>query len=158
MDPKTSIQYLTGRLIRLRNFILLGHAANGALLILTGLAIVLVVGFIFNAAFFLTTTFRIVFAVVALLGLAALLFRTVIWPIITKPSTETVALQVEEKYPQLQDRLIASLQLEHNLSRNREGFSTDMIQAIIRQSQEMDAVDDAHASPLAASGYGLGIG
>ncbi len=137
MDPRTSIQYLTGRLRKLRNFILLGHAANGALLILTGLAVVLVLGFIFNAAFFLTTTFRIIFAVTALLALAALFFRTVVWPIITKPSTETVALQVEEKYPQLQDRLIASLQLENNLSRNREGFSTDMIQAIIRQSQEM---------------------
>ncbi len=97
MDPRTSIQYLTGRLQKLRNFILLGHAANGALLILTGLAVVLVLGFIFNAAFFLTTTFRIIFAVTALLALAALFFRTVVWPIITKPSTETVALQVEEK-------------------------------------------------------------
>lgn len=137
MDPRISIQYLTGRLRKLRNFILLGHVANGALLILTGLAVMLVLGFIFNAAFFLSTTFRIIFAVVALLALAAVFFRTVVWPIITKPSTEDIALQVEEKYPQLQDRLIASLQLEHNLSRNREGFSTDMIQAIIRQSQEM---------------------
>ena len=137
MDPRISIQYLTGRLQKLRNFILLGHAANGALLILTGLAVLFVLGFIFNAAFFLTTTFRIIFAAVALLALAVLFFRTVIWPIITKPSTEAVALQVEEKYPQLQDRLIASLQLERNLSGNREGFSTDMIQAVIRESQEM---------------------
>ncbi len=137
MDPKKSLQYMTERLNRLRKFMLLGHAANGTVLVLTGLAILLILGFVFNAAFFLTTTFRTAFVVGALLSLATVFFLTVVLPIIRKPSTEEVALKVEERYPQLQDRLIASLQLERNLASNREGFSTDMIQAVIRQSQEM---------------------
>lgn len=137
MDPRISLEYLSGRLRQLRNFILLGYAANGALLILTAVSVLLVLGFLFNAAFFLGTTFRIIFVSGAALVVLGLLFKTIIWPMINKPSTEAVALKVEEKYPQLQDRLIASLQLERNLASNREGFSTDMIQAIIQQSREM---------------------
>ncbi|MGB5107399.1 MAG: DUF4175 family protein [Candidatus Zixiibacteriota bacterium] len=137
MDPRISLEYLSGRLQKLRNFILLGHAANGVLLILTALAALLALGFLFNAAFFMSTTFRIIFVSGAVLVFAALIFRSIILPVVKKPTTEDVALKVEEKYPQLQDRLIASLQLEKNLAANREGFSTDMIQAIIQQSRDM---------------------
>lgn len=137
MDPRTTLQYLTDRLVKLRNFMLLGHLANGTALILTVVAVLFVLGFVFNAAFFLTATFRTIFVAIAVIALLALFFVTVVWPWIRKPSTESVALQVEAKYPQLQDRLISSLQLERNLQNNREGFSTDMIQAVMRESEEM---------------------
>ncbi len=137
MDPRTTIQYLTDRLTKLRNYMMLGHLANGTALVLTVGAALFVLGFVFNAAFFLTATFRTIFVSVAALSLLGLFFVTVVWPFLRKPSTEAVALQVEAKYPQLQDRLIASLQLERNLQDNREGFSTDMIRAIVSQSEEM---------------------
>lgn len=137
MDPKQSLQYLTQKLRGLRSYMLFGHAMNGTMLVLAGIAIVLVLGFILNSLFFLNTTFRSIFVALSIVFLAAVVFRTIIWRFISKPSEEDVALQVEEKYPQLQDRLISSLQLERNLNNNREGFSTDMIQAVIRQSEEM---------------------
>ena len=146
MNPKMSLQYLTDRLNRLRNFLLLNHFGFGAALILSALAAFLFVGFLFNAAFFLTVTFRIIFVSLAAIAVVALFVHTILWKILTRPNTESVALQVEKRYPELQNRLIASLQLERNLQENREGFSTDMIQAIIGQSEQMCRGIDFHKS------------
>jgi hypothetical protein len=146
MNPKLSLQYLTDRLNRLRNFILLNHFGFGIALILSALAVFLFVGFLFNVAFFLTVTFRIIFVSLAAMAVVALFVRTILWKVLTRPDTEAVALQVEKSYPELQNRLIASLQLERNLQENREGFSTDMIQAIIRQSEQMCRGIDFHKS------------
>ncbi|MCX6832987.1 MAG: hypothetical protein NT028_12830, partial [candidate division Zixibacteria bacterium] len=146
MNPKLSLQYLTDRLNRLRNFILLNHFGFGVALILSALAAFLFLGFLFNAAFFLTVTFRIIFVSLAAIAVATLFVHTILWKILTRPNTESVALQVEKSYPELQNRLIASLQLERNLQENREGFSIDMIQAIIGQSEQMCRSIDFHKS------------
>jgi hypothetical protein len=146
MNPKLSLQYLTDRLNYLRNFILLTHLGSGVALILSALAVFLFVGFLFNAAFFLTVAFRIIFVSLAAIAVVALFVYTIFWKILTRPNTESVALQVEKSYPELQNRLIASLQLERNLQENREGFSTDMIQAIIGQSEQMCRGIDFHKS------------
>ncbi len=137
MNPKLSLQYLTDKLNKLRSFMMLNHVGFGLTLIFSALAIFLFVGFLFNITFFLTPTFRIIFVSLAAIVIVALLARTIIWKFVTRPSTEAVALQVEKTNPELQDRLIASLQLERNLQENREGFSTEMIQAIISQSESM---------------------
>jgi hypothetical protein len=137
VNPKLSLQYLTDRLNRLRNFILLNHFGFGAALIFSALAGFLFIGFLFNTTFFLTVTFRVIFISLAAIVVVALFVHTILWRILTRPNTESVALQVEKTYPELQNRLIASLQLERNLQENREGFSTDMIQAIIGQSEQL---------------------
>jgi hypothetical protein len=146
MNPKLSLQYLTDRLNRLRNFTLLNHFGLGVALIMSALAAFLFVGFLFNAAFFLTVTFRIIFVSLAVIAVVALFVHNILWKILTRPNTESVALQVEKSYPELQNRLIASLQLERNLQENREGFSTDMIQAIIGQSEQICRGIDFHKS------------
>ncbi len=146
MNPRQSLQYLTDRLNRLRNFILLNHFGLGIALILSVLAAFLFLGFIFNAAFFLTVTFRVIFVSLAAVAVVALFVHAILWKMVTRPSTESVALQVEKNNPELRNRLIASLQLERNLRDNHEGFSTDMIQAIIRQSEEMCRGIDFHKS------------
>jgi hypothetical protein len=55
-------------------------------------------------------------------------------PILYKPNLETVALKLEEKFPELNNRLIAALQLAENLEENPEGYSTEMIEAVIEQA------------------------
>ncbi len=137
MNPAESLQYLTTRLNRLRNFMLFGHTINGLSLLLIALSALFVLAFAFNAVFYLSTTFRMIFVSLAALLLVGILGAAIIWRFVKKPSTEAVALQVETKYPQLQDRLIASLQLERNLQQNPEGFSADMIRAVMMQSEEM---------------------
>jgi hypothetical protein len=124
----------------------LNHFGLGVALILSALAAFLFLGFLFNAAFFLTVTFRIIFVSLAAIAVVALFVHTILWKILTRPNAESVALQVEKSYPELQNRLIASLQLERNLQENREGFSTDMIQAIIGQSEQMCRGIDFHKS------------
>jgi hypothetical protein len=137
MNPRLSLQYLTNRLRRLRNVVLLNHVGVGLTLILTALAMLLVVGFLVNSAFYLTTTFRLIFVTVAAIVVVALFVHLILWKLLRRPSAEAVALDVEKTYPQLQNRLIASLQLERNLQQNREGFSMEMIEAVISQSEAM---------------------
>lgn len=55
-------------------------------------------------------------------------------PILYKPNLETVSLKLEEKFPELNNRLIAALQLAENLEKNPEGYSTEMIEAVIEQA------------------------
>ena len=55
-------------------------------------------------------------------------------PIIHKPNLESLALRMEEKFPELNNRLIAALQLSKNLEKNPEGYSTEMIEAVIEQA------------------------
>ena len=55
-------------------------------------------------------------------------------PILYKPSLESLALRLEEKFPELNNRLIAALQLAKNLETNPEHYSTDMIEAVIEQA------------------------
>lgn len=45
-----------------------------------------------------------------------------------------MALKVENSFPELNNRLIAALQLAKNLKDNPEGYSTDMIQAVLEQA------------------------
>jgi len=55
-------------------------------------------------------------------------------PIIHKPNLESLALRMEEKFPELNNQLIAALQLAKNLEENPEGYSTEMIEAVIEQA------------------------
>jgi hypothetical protein len=76
------------------------------------------------------------------LGLSALLLVVLfsyfcLRPIVHKLSLEKTALRVEERFPELANRLIAALQLAKNLRSNPEGYSTEMIQAVIRQADSI---------------------
>ncbi|MCK4858159.1 MAG: DUF4175 family protein [candidate division Zixibacteria bacterium] len=137
MNPKESLRYLTGRLKSLRNYILLKNLAVGAAIIVTAMAALLLVGWLFNLLFWLTPDFRTSFMVIAALALVGLFIYRILLRILRQPSTEKVALQVEKRYPHLKNQLIASLQLEKNLHENREGFSTEMIKAVIESSKHI---------------------
>ena len=80
-----------------------------------------------------------VLARVAYLGMTALLLVIsfsyfCLRPIFHPPSLQDIALRVEAKFPEFHNRLIAALQLSRNLRENPEGYSTDMILAVIQQA------------------------
>jgi hypothetical protein len=60
-------------------------------------------------------------------------------PIFHQPTLEDIAMKVEAQFPELNNRLIAALQLANNLKENPEGYSTDMIMAVIEQADSTSA-------------------
>lgn len=137
MNPQEGLQYLSSRLRRLKNRILVNNLATGLAILLSAASALLLLGWLFNLVFWLTPTFRSAFVIIAAAWLAFLLVAFILIKFFKQPNEQSVALRVEKSYPQLKNRLIASLQLEENLLQNREGFSTEMIQAVIGQSQSV---------------------
>lgn len=95
----------------------------------------------------------------ALVGILLLaIARSTIW----SPGPERLALTVESKYPELKNRLIASLQLADKARTNPEQYSLALVDLTIRQATEMsDAIDFAHAldrSRLRRSAHWAGVG
>jgi hypothetical protein len=81
---------------------------------------------------------------VAYLGMSALILVIIfshlcVRPLVHRPSLEDLALKVEDRFPQLANRLIGALQLSRNLRDNPEGYSTDMILAVIGQADSVSA-------------------
>lgn len=79
---------------------------------------------------------------VALLGLFSLLLSAtvayfVLRPLLYRPSLEKLALKVEERFPQLSDRLISALQLQRQFVSNPEGYSLEMIDAVVYQADKL---------------------
>lgn len=79
-----------------------------------------------------------------LLGLFPLVLTTclayfVIRPLLYRPSLEKLALKVEEHYPQLSDRLISALQLQKQFVSNPEGYSLEMIEAVVYQAEKLSS-------------------
>jgi hypothetical protein len=58
-------------------------------------------------------------------------------PILRREGRERLALRLEEAFPELEDHLIASVELESRLTLNPENYSTDLIRAIIKKASEL---------------------
>jgi hypothetical protein len=87
-----------------------------------------------NSIFVFPVEARISYIGVASLILVIFISYLCLRPILYKPSLESLALKLEEKFPELNNRLIAALQLSKNLEKNPEGYSTEMIEAVIEQA------------------------
>ena len=79
---------------------------------------------------------------VTLLGIFALIFSVslayfVIRPLLYRSSLENLALRVEERFPLLSDRLISALQLQKQFTSNPEGYSLEMIDAVVYQADRL---------------------
>lgn len=161
MNPRESLQYLTQRLRKLRNNLLTRNLLTGLATMISFASGMVILGWLFNLVFWLSTDFRTIFVVAAGVWLAGLLVVKVIGKLLRRPSTEDVALQVEKQYPDLKNQLIASLQLEKNLLQNREGFSTEMIGALIDRSRDITGKLDFNKAvdrrPLRKWGRNLAI-
>jgi len=134
MSIQDDIISLTDKIKSLKTYILACNTAYGLVLAVTLILAALILANLMHAMFYLPTWMRTGF--VALFGviLLAAIYRYVLYPILFSPSLDTVSLLVEKKYSHLENRLIASLQLEKNLHKNRENYSQDMIRALIKQT------------------------
>ncbi|OGC78488.1 MAG: hypothetical protein A2Z27_02760 [candidate division Zixibacteria bacterium RBG_16_50_21] len=74
-----------------------------------------------------------------LLALSAALAYFAIRPLLYRSSLENLALRVEEHFPQLSDRLISALQLQKQYVSNPEGYSLEMIDAVVYQAEKLSA-------------------
>lgn len=74
------------------------------------------------------------------LGLIVLLYTA--WETLIKPQLKTItardiALSVERKYPQLEDRLISSLELVDALEESRPAVSGDLVRGLVEELREV---------------------
>jgi hypothetical protein len=131
----SSYTALTSRLKALRS-VYTKNKAIGGILITFSLAL----GFAFlglwlNSLFVFPVEARIGYIGVASLVVVIAISYLCLRPILHNPNLESLALRLEEKFPELKSRLIAALQLSKNLEKNPEGYSTEMIEAVIEQAE-----------------------
>jgi len=116
---------------RYRLWLALGY---GSLILLSLFLICLIAGLTSGSLFYLSSTARLVYLGLCSLVVVAALSYHLLRPIVGRESREQLALRLEEAFPQLEDHLIASVELESHLTENPENYSTDMIRAIIKKA------------------------
>jgi len=134
-----SYSTLVDRLKTLRHYYIKNKTIHGMLIILS---FVLGLGFLglwLNSIFVFPVAARVTYLGTSGLLLVILFSYFCLRPIFYPPSLEDVALKVEAKFTELENRLIAALQLSKNLEENPEGYSTDMIRAVIKQADSVSA-------------------
>ncbi len=132
-----SYQTLVQRLSTLRRAHAKNRALHGIVLFLSlGMGMALF-GLWLNSIFIFPVIARLLYLGTAALILVVIFSYFCLRPIWHPPDLEHLALKVEDKFPILQNRLIAALQLSRYLRANPEGYSTDLIQAVIHQADSV---------------------
>lgn len=78
--------------------------------------------------------FRLVFLLIALVLLAVVAVRSLVYPLSRTISDEDLALLVEREYPLLNDRLISALQMLKGQERYKDAGSQEMMRAVVGES------------------------
>ncbi len=145
---------LITRLNSLRSYYTRTRLFYGFLIILSVIFVYLLFSFILSylSGFILPVFVRVALLGISLLALSIAFSYYFLRPIFYKPTLEDLAVKIETQFPELKDRLIGALQLYRNLERNPEGYSVQMIEAIIEQadtvSREMNFKSVVDKSPL----------
>jgi hypothetical protein len=134
-----SLNSLTGRLRSLRSSYVQHKAFQGALIFLSFALALTLVGLWLNSLVVFPVVVRVVYLGLSALLLVILFSLLCLRPIIHQPHLEQLALKLEDRFPQLANRLIGALQLSKNLKENPEGYSKDMILAVIQQANSVSA-------------------
>ncbi len=134
-----SYSTLVDRLKILRHYYIKNKTIHGILIILSFALGLGFLGLWLNSIFVFPVGARVTYLGMAGLLLVILFSYFCLRAIFHPPSLEDVALKVEAKFPELENRLIAALQLSKNLEENPEGYSTDMIMAVIKQADSVSA-------------------
>jgi hypothetical protein len=137
-----ALQRLVSRLASLRGYHTRFQVTLGLLLTLGVVMAGLLLASLVSSVWALPAFLR-----VALVGLFSLLLSAtvayfVLRPLFYRPSLEKLALKVEEHFPQLSDRLISALQLQRQFVSNPEGYSLEMIDAVVYQADKLSSVLD----------------
>ena len=130
---------LVNRLRLLRRSYIKNKAIQGILILLSFSLALGFLGLWLNSLLVFPMVARVAYLGVAGLLLVIAFSYCCLRPILHPFSLEDVALKAETKFPELENRLIAALQLSKNLKENPEGYSTDMIMAVIEQADSTSA-------------------
>ncbi|KPL00249.1 MAG: hypothetical protein AMJ90_08630 [candidate division Zixibacteria bacterium SM23_73_2] len=130
------------RLKDLRNSYIQTKLVFGILLLLSSVFALWIFAFILNSIFVLPTFIRLIYLGFFFLVISVLISYFFLRILIFKPPLESLAIKVEEEFPQLKNRLISSLQLYTAISKNPFGYSIDMIKAVIKQADEFSSKSD----------------
>lgn len=139
MSYNSNYSQLISRLSDLRSYYTKNRLLFGILLLLAAVFALGIFAFFLSSVFVLPTFIRIIYLGLFFLFISVLVSYFLLRVLIYKPSLESLALKVEKKYPQLKNRLIASLQLFDKLKKNPFGYSTDMIEAVVKQADEISS-------------------
>ncbi len=139
MNNTSSYYNIIERLEDLKSYYTKNRLLFGILLLLTSVFALGISAFFLSSVFVLPTFIRIIYLGLFFLFVSVLVSYFLLRVLIYKPSLESLALKVEKKYPQLKNRLIASLQLFDKLKKNPFGYSTDMIEALLKQADEISS-------------------
>ncbi|MBT3603903.1 MAG: DUF4175 family protein [Candidatus Latescibacteria bacterium] len=112
-----------------RNIVLFGIALSWAMAL--GLGWLLV---ILEASFYFSPTSKILLELLIVLGTLYLLIRYAIFPLLSPPSLETLALQLEKHFGGLQQQLISALQLW--VEKDQPNQSKALIEAAIEHANQ----------------------
>jgi hypothetical protein len=138
-DSYKNYQMLLDRLEILRRVYTRNRLFYGTLLFLCFALGIAFLGLWANSVFLFPVIARVAYLGGAALVLVVLFSYFCIRPVIYKSSLEELALKVEDKFPDLQNRLIAALQLCKHLKNNPEGYSTDLIEEVIHQADSISS-------------------
>ncbi len=135
--PDGALQRLLSRLSSLRSYHTRYQVILGLLLcsglVLSGLLLASLLSSVWVVPAEVRVASLGIFGLILSVSLAYFVFR----PLIYRPSFEQLALRVEERFPQLSDRLISALQLQKQFVSNPEGYSLEMIDAVVYQADQL---------------------
>ncbi len=134
---RPSYSNLITRLSAFRSYHTRNQLLYGVFLVLSGVLTLAILGFLMGSIFVLPPVVRIIYLGFFFLALSVGLSWFCIRVLVYRLSFESLAVRIEQKYPLLKNRLIASLQLYDKLKKNPFGYSTDMIEAVIQQADEI---------------------
>ncbi len=165
MKPEETYQNIIERLIFLRRLYLSNALLFGlALLVIAGLGWT-GLGLALEHLLWLPPAPKLILIGLAILSCGYLLVRFTLKPLIKRPSLQEMALMVEGKFPQLANRLVATIQLWKKKRENPEGYSLQLIDANALQAGRLSLplnwkriVERQLTKRLTRLALGLGIG
>jgi len=149
LDKK--IDRLRGRIRRLFLWI-------GLTKLLMAIAALLLLSFLFDYTMHLPVEVRIASGVIALLVVFVVLLRTVAYPLSVRISDEDLALAIEARRPDLEDRFISALQFRKELAEGTTFESRSMMETVVEGAGDLDkaftAAEFTDARKLRTTGLG----
>jgi hypothetical protein len=124
-------------LSRFRKYRLALRLGYGAFAVFSLLVVCAIVGLSCGALIYLPSTARLIYLGLSLLVLITVLSYHLLRPILRREGRRSLAVKLEEAFPQLEDNLIASVELESRLTENPENYSPDLIRAIINKAAQL---------------------
>lgn len=135
--PQNAYQNLVQRIDHVRtsltrNHVLFGIALSCAWVLGLGWLLVVI-----EASLYLSPTAKITIELLLLLSTLYILIRYAVFPFLSPPTTETIALQIEKHFGGLHQQLISALQLW--AEKDHTNQSQALIQATVKQAHEQTA-------------------